>query len=416
MKIAKLLLGTSLLAAAFQLSAQETDQERECLRMRFLAGEELKIKNYAGASMYYLKGETICGGYDKDNYNRLVGSLRNALATESDKAKKTAYIDTVVGVFDRMEAAGHYEEENDLTRATYIIQTSKPDRTKADFLFDRGIHKTGTSVNESHVIYYYYNLYVVYTETAADKKAELKSKLITEYFFLSKLVSEANMSLKTQETISTYFNALVKSCDDILPDLKGFMGSFSQDKDVKKASVNNFISLLETKGCTDSKEYEMLMDTLISIDPSNIDAVLGKAKLLRSKKKYSESISTLKEAKGLTSDDDKKDEIEYTILEIQYHDQNSYKTAFNTAQGISGKNRSSALKIAAQCVANMANGCGSSTFERKANYLYAAQIADRAGDSSAAAKYRAAGPTESDWFEAGVSSVTLSCWGVTVSK
>ena len=25
-------------------------------------------------------------------------------------------------------------------------------------------------------------------------------------------------------------------------------------------------------------------------------------------------------------------------------------------------------------------------------------------------------PTESDWFEAGVSSVTLSCWGVTVSK
>ena len=115
-------------------------------------------------------------------------------------------------------------------------------------------------------------------------------------------------------------------------------------------------------------------------------------------------------------DDDKKDEIEYTILEIQYHDQNSYKTAFNTAQGISGKNRSSALKIAAQCVANMANGCGSSTFERKANYLYAAQIADRAGDSSAAAKYRAAGPTESDWFEAGVSSVTLSCWGVIVSK
>jgi len=209
---------------------------------------------------------------------------------------------------------------------------------------------------------------------------------------------------------------LVKSCDDILPDLKGFMGSFSQDKDVKKASVNNFISLLEAKGCTDSKEYEMLMDTLISIDPSNIDAVLGKAKLLRSKKKYSEAISTLKEAKGLTSDDDKKDEIEYTILEIQYHDQNSYKTAFNTAQGISGKNRSSALKIAAQCVANMANGCGSSTFERKANYLYAAQVADRAGDSSAAAKYRAAGPTESDWFEAGVSSVTLSCWGVTVSK
>ena len=123
----------------------------------------------------------------------------------------------------------------------------------------------------------------------------------------------------------------------------------------------------------------------------------------------------MKEAKGL-ADADQKEEIEYMILDILYSDQKSYKSAFNAAMDISGKHKSTALKMAANCVAQMANSCGSSTFERKANYLYAAQLADRAGDSGAAARYRNSGPTDGDWFEAGVSSVTLSCWGVTVSK
>lgn len=416
MKIAKLLFGTFVLTAAFVANAQEeTEQERECKRMRFLAGEELKIKNYAGASMYYLKGETICGGYDKDNYERMIGSLRNTVAKETDKARKTAYVDTLVGAYERQEKAGFYEASNDLIRATYMMQSSKPERMKADELYNRGMHTAGMSITEAHVSYYYYNLYVLFTEAPAEKKAEIKSRLISDYFFLSKLISASNMSVKTQENLLTYFNGVVKSCDDILPELNGFMSSLPSDVEMKKATVNNFITLLEMKSCTESKEYGMLIDTLVKIDPT-VDAVIAKAKYLISVKKYSEAISTLKDAMGMTSDSDKKEEIEYMILEIQFRNQGSYRTAYNTAMGINGKYRSSALKIAAQCVAQTANSCGSSTFERKANYLYAAQLAERAGDGGAAAKYRASGPNEDDWFNAGSSSVTLSCWSVTVSK
>jgi hypothetical protein len=64
----------------------------------------------------------------------------------------------------------------------------------------------------------------------------------------------------------------------------------------------------------------------------------------------------------------------------------------------------------------LANGCGSSTIERKANYLYAARLADQAGQGGAAAKYRAAAPTDGEWFDAGISSINLTCWNVTVSK
>ena len=442
MKIANLLIGTFILTAAFSVKAQEeTEQERECKRMRFLAGEEIKVKNYSSAAMYYLKGETICGGYDAANYNRLIGSLRNAAGSryfltqnnvilssrgsqsveglkydeDFDKKTKQAYIDTLVGVYDRMETAGLYDQANDLIRATYIIQSSKPNRAKADELYARAIHKEGSAVTEAHVSYYYYNMYVMFTEAAADKKPELKKRLISEYFFLSKLITAANMSLKTQENLLSYFNGVVKTCDDILPELKGFMKSLPVELESKKSSVKNFITLLEMKECTKSAEYGMLIDTLNRIDPS-VDGKSAQARYLRSLGKYGEAISKYKEAKSMATEDDVKEEIEYKILEIQYHDQNSYRTAYTTAMGINGKYRSAALKLAAQCVSQTANSCGSSTFDRKANYLYAAQLADRAGDGSAAARYRASGPSEGDWFEAGVSSVTLSCWGVTVSK
>lgn len=415
MKLGKLLFGTTLFLSVFSYGQEQTEQERECDRMRFLATEELKIQNYPAAVTYYLKGEVICGGYDKANYDRLIGTIRNAISGETDKAKKTAYIDTLLDVYNRTEEKGFYDSANDLIRATYIIQASKPDRKKADMLFSNGIAKAGITASEAHITYYYYNLYVMYTETEGEAKAALKKRLITEYFNLSRIVSEAKMSVKAQENLTIYFNNVVRSCEDILPELSGFMSSFPQDLEMKKASVKNFIQLIESKGCTDSKEYEMLIDTLNAIDPT-VDGKLAKARWLVSKKRYSDAISTLKEAKGMAQDAEKKEEIEYMIAEIQFNNLGSYNAAYTTAMGISGKYKSDALKLAAACVARTANNCGSSTFERKANNLYAAQLADRAGDSSAAAKYRAAGPTDQEWFTAGVTSVQLSCWGVTVNK
>jgi hypothetical protein len=238
--------------------------------------------------------------------------------------------------------------------------------------------------------------------------------MISDYFSLSKLVSDMKMSLKTQENLTTYFNNIVRSCEDILPDLKGFLATLPQDKEMKKKAVVNFMTLLETKKCTDAKEYELLVDTLNAIDPS-LDGKLAKARLLVSKKRYSEAVAAFKEAKTMTTESAKIEEIEYMIASTQFNS-GSYNAAYSTAMGISGENRSEALYLAAQCVAKLANGCGSSTIERKANYLYAARLADQAGQGGAAAKYRAAGPTDGEWFDAGISSITLSCWNVTVSK
>ncbi|MCT4560058.1 MAG: hypothetical protein N4A41_01665 [Crocinitomicaceae bacterium] len=422
MKLKTLLFGF-VLAAGFAVNAQEeSDQERECLRMRFLAGEELKINNYSGAATYYLKGEKICKEFDKANYDRLIGSLRNAISEEKDEARQKAFTDTLIGVYERAAKIGAVSDEALMIRAQYEMNSSKPRRMVSDSLFRKGIEVAGGKIDEAYVTLFFYNSLMKMNEAPAAKRAEVKKQLISDYFMLSKLATENGMSPATQQTLNTYLGYVVKSCEDILPELGGFMKSLPTAKESKKETVKSFIALLEEKGCETSKEYEMLIDTLIAIDP-NVDAVIAKAKLLKAKKKYSEAVATYKQAKGMTEDAELKEQIEFNIAEIQMYNLNAYSSAYATAMGITGKNRGEALKIAGQAVGQNANNCGSSTVERKFNNYYAVDLLEKAqangaSVSSLIAKYKALYPSEGELFDNGYSkgqTVTLSCWGVTVT-
>jgi hypothetical protein len=411
MRLTKFIAATFILLS-YSAFAQESDAERECKRMLFLAQQARMEKNdYHESAIYMLKAESICEGLDEKNTKILIASLRNTLNGLSDEAQKKAYNDTLSGAFARAEKNGFYTNDNDLIWGATIVGSTNPDRQKANELFKRGIASQGEKIHEGYIVYYYYNLYAMYA--AAADKAELKKELISAYFQLSAIIGKANMSQQTQETVTGYFNAVVRTCDDILPDLGGFMSKLPQDPAVKLSQVKNFISLLESKECTDSPEYLQLIDTLVGIDPNSLEAQLMKAKAQMAKKDYRGAINTLKTAKGLSTDDAQKNEITYTISNAQYQS-GSYTGAYNTAMSVSGDFRSKALLIAGNAVAKNANSCGNSTFERKCNYIYAAQLLEQAGKSGAS--MRAQGPTEGEIFDNNSpSSVTLSCYGVSVS-
>jgi len=395
---------------------QDSIQDRECQRMKLFVGQELKKKDYAAATMYYLKGEKICNNYDSKKYNNMLQTIRNTVATEKDKARKKAYIDTLIAAYDRAEEKGFYNEALSSKRATYILQSTAPDKQKADKLYLRAFEHNN-KFTDAELTFYYYNLYSLFTLVGTGDVGlarSYKKRLISDYFRLSKKIENENFTVRTQETLTSYFNNLVRTCDDILPELNGFMSSLPQDKEKKKKTVNNFLNLLKEKGCTESDEYEMLIDTIISID-NTIDAVLAKAQLLQIKKRFKESIGVYRDAIGMTETDSIKNEVLLNILEIQYNNLNSFKAAYNTALTIGGSNRSKALLVAANCVAKLANTCGSSTFDRKCNFYYAAQLADKAGNPNVAAKFRANAPTSDEIFNNNSpSSVVLSCWGVSV--
>jgi len=393
---------------------QEMDNNKECQRMLLFVSQELKMKNYAMASMYYLKGETICGEeYGAKEYDAMSKTLRNTIITEKDNVRKKLYTDTLLGVYDRMDAKGYYNEVESSKRATFIMMSSKPDYKKADEIYLRAF-ENNNKFNDAELTYYYYNLYTLFSITSGDEQTAFKKRLISDYFLLSKKIESEKFASSTQQSLTGYFNSLVRSCDDILPELNGFMSSLPQDKEAKKKAVNNFLKLLKEKGCTESNEYEMLIDTIISID-NTIDAVLAKAQLLKVKKRFKESISVYQTAVQMTELDSIKNEIMMDVLDIQYSNLNAYRTAYNTALTIKGMNRSKALLVAANCVAKTANSCGSSTFERKCNYYYAAQLANQAGESGIASKFQANAPTADEIFSNNSpATLKLSCWNVTV--
>ena len=393
---------------------QEMDNNKECQRMLLFVSQELKMKNYAMASMYYLKGETICGEeYGAKEYDAMSKTLRNTIITEKDNVRKKLYTDTLLGVYDRMDAKGYYNEVESSKRATFIMMSSNPDYKKADEIYLRAF-ENNNKFNDAELTYYYYNLYTLFSITSGDEQTAFKKRLISDYFLLSKKIESEKFASSTQQSLTGYFNSLVRSCDDILPELNGFMSSLPQDKEAKKKAVNNFLKLLKEKGCTESNEYEMLIDTIISID-NTIDAVLAKAQLLKVKKRFKESISVYQTAVQMTELDSIKNEIMMDVLDIQYSNLNAYRTAYNTALTIKGMNRSKALLVAANCVAKTANSCGSSTFERKCNYYYAAQLANQAGEPGIASKFKANAPTADEIFSNNSpATLKLSCWNVTV--
>jgi len=408
------LFGILTLTSVVGFAQNDSIQKRECDRMRFLAGEELKLKNFAGALTYYQKAETICGNFDKAAYERMSQAAINANATETDKVRKALFADTVISIYGRMDSKSFFDQKNALTRASFYLKITTIDRAKADEWYTQAL-KNGVQFNESQLLTYYNNLYQMYIASKDDLKGAIKKRLINDYFVFSKLVTDAGMTPKTQETLTNVFNTLIKTCDDILPDLAGFMKTLPQEKEAKIKAVNNFMTILKEKGCTGSKEYEMLVDTIIKVDNS-IDAVLAKANLQMAKKRYDDAISTYRTAINMSTSSTQKEDLEYEILEIVYFKKDNIRGAYNMAMGINGSKRSKALEIAADCVAKLANSCGTSTFERKCNYLYAAELAQRAGDGSKASRYRAMGPSNTEIFtEGNPSSASLSCWGVSVS-
>lgn len=423
MKLGRLFLVFAIITSTFGFSQDDTDPELECNRMKLFAGKKLDIKDYKNAAMYYLMAEKMCGDYDAADYNkRLIPTLQNAINEEQEPSIAAKYVDTILAVMDRAEAKGKYDSAYNLARASYIAQQAHGDRKKADSLFVKGIAVAGNSLNEGYVTLYYYNLYMVYAEATDATRPAAKKELISQYFSLSDLINKAKMSAATQDALNQYFNAAVQSCNDILPDLAGFMASLPQEKEAKKLTVKNFITLLESKGCSESKEYGQLIDTLIIIDPTDFDAVIGKAKRLEGQKKYSEAIGVYRDAKAITKDPAQIEEIEYAILRCTYGT-GSIMSAYNMAMGMSGKYKGDALVIAAQCVARNKDNCGASTVERKCSYYYAVDLLERARAAGGnvgglISNYKSNYPTQGELFDASMSkgqSYTISCYGVTVT-
>lgn len=418
MKLRKILLGASMIMSIATF-AQEGANEHECLRMRKIANDAMEAKNYKEAVSYFHKAEVICGNFTTPNYARFTGSLIRVINAETDVATKNLYADSLIQTWNRMDKLGLYDIKDDMNRGYYYLQLASPDLQTADTFFQRGVKDQGTSLKEMFIPLYYYNTYsIFFGEKDAEKKSALKKRLINDYFDLSALITKANFSIKTQETLTTYFNTVVQSCDDLTPEIAGFISNLSTDPEAAKSSLMSLIFLMEEKNCTESNEYMDLINKYLELDPTSPFALEMKAKSLEKDHKYSEANAIYEDLIGLPEvTDERKDELRYKIVYNTYIS-GAYQSAYNKAMAVKGAARQKCLAIAAQVVAKMASGCGNSTFERNCNYIYAVQLCEQAGSAGSKyiSSYKANYPSKTDCFNEGnPASVRLECWGVSVS-
>lgn len=409
--VASLLIGTSTFA--------QDDAERECLRMRKIANDALSFTNYKEAVEYFLKGEAICAEFGKDNYDRLISSLTRIINAEEDEAVYKAYVDTLIGAYERAEEKGFYDTGDDMRRGYFYLQGSDPQYKKADQYMKSGVEKSGSEVNEAFIPIYYYNIYTLwYIEQNAEQKQALKQRLIREYFSLSKLIQEANFAPKTQEDLTAYRGLAIKSCEDILPEVPAFMKELPVDPAVKKTMMLDMARLLKELGCAKTAEFKKLGVELYALDPNDIEVILIWLEGLDTPR---EKIDAYEKLLVNAKTEEEKNKYRYQIAS-EYFNMGSYSTAYAKAKVVGGEQKGNALSIMGQSVGKTAMSCGESTFERKCNYLYAVQLLEQAQANGASGlggvigSYKANYPTSEDCFDNGnPGSVTLTCWGVSVS-
>ncbi len=414
------------------LNAQEATKSEDCAKYRSLYFEYLKNGKYQDAAYFWGKAIEACGqeGLDAKFYvNGLV--IYSKLMTDSqDSLRNKEFDDTLNMIYERRMLYENDPKWN-ADYASKLVSDGSQDFDKIDSLFTKSLAVLKSDAKAVHYKQYFKHLITNrFNNAGVDQKEEVRTFIIEEYIVLSdyiggaiKTATEKNdeNEVKRQEAaqafLDKYFLLIAKDCEVLTPVLDKKLASLPQDPTMKLKKVKDYLTLMDLQKCQSTATYGKFVDTLISLDPTP-EAYFFGAKYAEGVGNESKAINYLEKAVDLEGDGENKDEYLFRLANLQYKS-GSYRAAYSTAQKVgNGEFKGEALYIQAICIAATANGCGESTFERKANYWLANDYVGRAiangktGVSSG--KFLDSAPSSGDVFSEGLqmgASFRLSCWG-----
>lgn len=220
---------------------------------------------------------------------------------------------------------------------------------------------------------------------------------------------------KISESIDSKLGALA-NCENLIPLYQKSFESKKNDITWVKRAVGRMFG----KECTDDPMFKKLFEAQLAMEPSADAYVYGGTLKIKSGDTNG-AIADFNRAVDLETDSKRKSNLLYKIATIYRN--GSKSTARNYAQKAIDANASNgkAYLLIANLYAGSANECGSTTFEKRAIYWKAAEMARKASRvdpalssraSQTAASYDAKAPAKSDIFESGMAgkTVTFSCW------
>lgn len=405
MKLIFLLLVGFSIAATIQANAQT--HPITCDSLEAFTLRAIKDNDFKKATIYLSQKEKHCDSFGQDDWDRLIGCLKNVVFEEVAGAIKEAYLDTLIAANIRMEAAGFYYQQDDLQRGWAYTMLENPDLEMADFYFQRGINAKGKETDGNYFILAYYTTYLLYYHGEGEVKANYKKRLFHEYFDYFDLIESARAASRDehQQTLTAHFNYVFPSCDSILLEVPNFVYTEPNDTALTLNRIQRIESFLSHKFCTENAVYVDLIDSWLNYDSTSFEANYIKAQILNE-----DPLEMIDRLMKLTDDSDRIAVLTYEKAKIQFIKRH-YHDAYATGLSCTGNYQKDGFYISAKSVAALANACGNTTFERKCNFIYAAELAEQAGRTGPAAVYRSAGPQQDSCDESNKDPLSIKLLG-----
>lgn len=423
-------------------------QNQECMTNLSIFAEHVKVKNYEAAytpwKMVYETcpklnwatfsyGERILkdkikksSGADKDGFVAdLLSLYDNSLIHFPTKAK---YADVIID-----KVLLRYDEKSIDNPEIYSMLGDALTNDNANFKHPKALylyfsslvdlHKTGAKELQE--------VFDVY-DNVQEKIEEENLKLINVITKLlpkeedGTLTSKEKRRLSSATTNSKSFGKITGSIDTklgALADCSNLIPLYQKNFESKKNDVvwvKRAVGRMFNKECTEDPLFVKLVEAQNNLDPS-ADAYFYLGLLKQKAKDGKGALADFNKALGLETDARKKSKIAYKVATI--YRRGSKSTARSYAQkaiNADGSNGRAYLLIAS-LYAGSANACGATTFEKRAIYWKAAEMARKAGRvdpsissraNKSAASYAAKAPTKEMIFNAGMAGKTISfkCW------
>jgi tetratricopeptide (TPR) repeat protein len=275
-----------------------------------------------------------------------------------------------------------------------------------------------------------FDLYDVVTEKIEQEESVLATKVIAlsdKQEAGETLSSKEAKRLKAYETNLGSYGKVKGSVDGklgILADCPNLIPLYNKDFDTKKDDIDwvkRAAGRLSGKDCTSDPLFIKLVEQLDRLAPS-ADTKLYLGQLEKEKGNSAKAISYFEESAGMQDDPRKSARIYYRIAEEKRKagQSGSARKYYMKALEYQPSMGRAYLKIA-NMYASSASNCGNTTFEKRAIYWKAADMASKAArlDGSiaknareTASSYRQRAPSKSDIFDAGMGGkiITFNCW------
>ncbi len=444
----------SSIGMAFSQQAQNP----QCMTNLSIYAEHVKVKNYDAAYDPWKMVLTECPGINKANFSYGERILKHKIKNSSG-AEKDGYIQDLLSLYDK---SGEYFPQNyglasitiDKVLLQYDNEMISNDQIYAQF--SDAFAKDLNNFKNPKALYLYFSSLVdlhkagkkdlqevfdVYDDVIAKVEVENKKLLTVLESLLPKedagtLSSKEKRSLKVAQTNSESYGKITASidaklgdladCDNLIPLYKKNFSSHTTDLTWIKRAMSKMFA----KECTDDPLFRELLDARLAIDPS-AEIYFYKGILEQKAGDNSAAIAAFNKSVDLEDDKDRKAEVLYKIATMMKRSGKKSSSRSYANKALSqNPSIGKAYLLIANLYASSANDCGSTTFEKKAVYWKAAEMARKAARvdpslrtqaAKSAESYEARAPSRTEIFNSAMEgqTITFSCWmggSVTVPK